>query len=585
MYILGINPGHNGTAALLKEGKIIACVSEERFSRMKNHFGFPHQAVKYLLDFAGIAPKEIDYVILSIFIGDKITIPGKKYDLFNESYTKKKGLKKLFAKLACKYPSLIGAIIDIKNSLEKSSSQKRIKESCEEIAGYFGIERRKVIYIDHHFAHALSACFNLPSDRKSLIFSLDAEGDSLCATVNVYDGISKSLARIAETTKGASLGYLYGITTIFLGMKANEHEFKVMGLAPYAKKEKVEKVYPIFKDVLSVDGLRFKSKFKMQYADAFLEDKMKFVRFDTISASVQQLAEDLTCKWVSNAINKTGIRSIALAGGVFMNVKANQKISELPEVESIFVMPSAGDESTAIGACLFGYKKYCDENNLEISPKPIKDLYLGPEYGNDYIENLIKGKNLAEKYIIRKSKSINLEIAKLLAKGEIVARCSGRSEWGARALGNRSILANPSDKDTIRILNETIKDRDFWMPFTPSILDKFGGRYFSNPKRIFAPYMVLTFDSTPLAQKNIPAAMHPYDFTLRPQLVTKDYNKDYYDIIEKFSKFTKIGGILNTSFNLHGEPNVLKPEDALHTVENSSLKYLAMGDYLFEKKP
>ncbi|MBI2632410.1 hypothetical protein HYW75_05380 [Candidatus Pacearchaeota archaeon] len=267
-----------------------------------------------------------------------------------------------------------------------------------------------------------------------------------------------------------------------------------------------------------------------------------------------------------------------------MNVKANKRISELPELKELFVMPSAGDESNAIGACFYGYKLLCNIYKINFNPEQLTHLYLGPEYDNKYIEELIKKKNLADKYKIRKEKNINLTIARLLAKGEIVARCSGKSEWGARALGNRSILANPFHSDTIRILNETIKDRDFWMPFTPSILDKFEKKYILNKKRIFSPYMAITFDSTEDAREKMPAAMHPYDFTIRPQIVTKEYNKDYYDIIEKFSKLTSIGAILNTSFNLHGDPNVLKPEDALHTVENSSLKYLAMGDYLFEKK-
>lgn len=584
MYVLGINPGHNGTASLLKDGKIIACVSEERFSRIKNHFGFPHKSIRYLLDFEGITPQDLDYVILGIFIGRKIKASGKKYDSFNNNYTKKKRLKKLFGNLVYKYPSLMGKIIDIKHAREERRTQKLMGNSCEEIANYLGIERRKVIYIDHHHAHALSTCFNLPSDRKSLVFTLDAEGEGLCATVSIYDGETKSLMKIAETKKGHSLGYLYAIATIFLGMKANEHEFKVMGMAPYAKQDKVKKIYPLFRDIIRVDGLKFKSKFKMQYADSFFEDKMKFVRFDTISAAIQQLTEDLTCQWVSNAIRKTGINSIALTGGVFMNVKACQRISELPEVEKIFVMPSSGDESTAIGACLFGYKKYCEENSILPSPSPIKDLYLGPRYTNDYIADLIKEQNLEKKYIIKKFKNINAEVAKLLAKGKIVARCSGRSEWGARALGNRSIIANPSNKDTIRVLNETIKDRDFWMPFTPSIIDKALKNYAKNPKNIFAPYMIITFDSTEKAQKDIPAAMHPYDFTIRPQEVTKSYNPDYYEIIDKFNKATKIGGVLNTSFNLHGSPNVLTPEDALHTVENSSLRYLALENYLFEKR-
>ena len=330
-------------------------------------------------------------------------------------------------------------------------------------------------------------------------------------------------------------------------------------------------------------GLEFESKFDMALADYFFEKEIKFQRFDVIAGAVQKLLEERVSEWISNAIKKTGIKNVALTGGVFMNVKVSMVVAGMKEVESIFVMPSAGDESTPIGGCFYGYLLYCEKNKLNFNPKPLEDLYLGPEYSDKYVEEIIKKQDLKNKYKIKKYNNINYKIAHLLAKGEIVSRCTGKSEWGARALGNRSILANPKNKDTIRVLNETIKDRDFWMPFTPSILDKFEKVYMINPKKIFSPYMALAFESTKKAREDLPAAMHPYDFSLRPQIVTKKYNKDYYEIIEEFSKLTGIGAILNTSFNLHGEPNILTPEDALHTVENSDLKYLAVGHYLFEK--
>jgi len=582
MYILGINPGHNGTAALLKDGKIIGCVSEERFSRLKNHVGFPFNSVKYLLEHFKINSSELDYVVLST-TGDLLKI-GKIYDTFRETYISKNLLKKIFGYCAYKYPIPTNLVIKMKKSLiDKTRDFNSKLKTKKMLSKYFKIPEEKILLIDHHLSHALSTCFNIKRNEETLIFSLDGEGDELCATVNIFNYKKNKIIRIAKTPKSASLGYLYAIVTLYLGMKPNEHEFKVMGLAPYAKKDKIDEPYNLFKKIIWLEDLEFKSKFRLQYADSFMNEKFKYLRFDNIAAAIQKLTEDLVVEWIKKAIKKTGIHNIALSGGVFMNVKANQKIYEIPEVKSLFVMPSAGDESTVFGACFYGYKKYCEENNVPFNPIPLRDLYLGPEYDDEYIENLIKRKNLYTKYKITKPKNINKEVAKLLAKGEIVARCSGKSEWGARALGNRSILANPKNTDTIRILNETIKDRDFWMPFTPSILDKYEKKYVINPKSMFAPYMCITFNSTEKARKEIPAALHPYDFTLRPQIVTKDYNPDYYEIIEEFSKLTGIGGILNTSFNLHGEPNVLTPEDALHTVENSDLKYLAMGSYLFEK--
>ncbi len=267
-----------------------------------------------------------------------------------------------------------------------------------------------------------------------------------------------------------------------------------------------------------------------------------------------------------------------------MNVKANQKIYEMPNVKKLFVMPSCGDESIAIGGCFYGYKYYCEKNNLSFKPIPIRDLYLGPVYTDEYIEKVIKKERLDKKCEIKKVVAIEKEVANLLAKGEIIARFVGRSEWGARALGNRSIIANPSNKESIRVLNQLIKDRDFWMPFTPSILDSDENKYIINSKHMESPYMVITFNSTEKAKRDLTAAIHPYDFTIRPQIVYESWNPSYYKLINEFKKITGIGAVLNTSFNLHGEPNVLSPENAIRTFKNSGLQYMAIGEYLIKKK-
>ncbi|HRZ85777.1 MAG TPA: carbamoyltransferase C-terminal domain-containing protein [Candidatus Paceibacterota bacterium] len=578
MYVLGLNIGHNSTACLLKDGKIIGCISEERFSRIKNYYGIPIKSIQFLLNDNGISIDKLDFIVLDNHYIDKEKENFTKS--FIEAYTDKSKKKKILSKLGYKFPKLFNSYLNRKESLK--NLKKREEKIRIQISTKLDYPIEKILVIDHHLTHTLSCLFNLTYEKNKnwLIFTLDGEGSGICASVSTYNG--HKLKIISKSKKTASLGYLYALTTLYLGMKPLEHEFKVMGLAPYAKKDKINELYPKLKDLFWFDDLEFKSKFNMVFSDYFLET-IKFYRFDNIAASVQKLTEELICEWINNAIKKTGICNIALSGGVFMNVKANKKASEIPEVKDIFIMPSSGDESNAIGACLYGYKEYCERNNIKFEPKPIKNLYLGPVYDNSYIEDLIKREELIKKYKIKKYKNINKEVAKLLAKGEIIARCSGKSEWGARALGNRSILSSAKNHETIKILNETIKDRDFWMPFTPSILDKYSKRYIVNPKKIFSPYMVITFDSTKKAREEIPAAMHPYDQTVRPQVVTKDYNKDYYEIIEEFSKLTGIGGILNTSFNIHGEPNVLTPEDALYTVEKSDLKFLVMENYLFEK--
>ncbi len=579
MYVLCLNIGHNATAALLKDGKILRCVSEERFSRIKNHHGVPFQSIRWILQDVGIQMNEVDCMVLD----DQYSVihdPHFGRNFFH-AYTQKSRMKKIASRVAYHYPRAFSKYYTFKESrIDKAKQRTHLQK---DLASLLGLPEEKIIITDHHLMHAFASLGNLDSDKKWLIFTLDGEGSGLCATVNFYDG--KNLKVLSKSSKTASLGYFYGLATLALGMKPLEHEFKVMGLAPYAKAHNVDEIYPRIKKLFWIDeqGV-FHSKFSMPFADHFFAKEMKHVRFDTLAAVVQKLTEDLCCEWVEKMIQKTGIHHIALSGGVFMNVKANKKISELDGVHDLFVMPSCGDESNALGACWYGYKMLALKEKMLFKPRPLEDLYLGPEYDEEYVEEFIEKNHLKEKYIIKKIKNVSLEIAKLLAKGNIIARCSGKSEWGARALGNRSILANPTHPDTIRILNETIKDRDFWMPFTPSMIDRFEKKYILNPKKIFSPYMAITFDSTVLAQKQLPAAMHPYDFTIRPQIVTKKFNKEYYELISEFQKLTGIGAVLNTSFNLHGEPNVLTPEDALHTVEHSSLRYLVLGKYLLEKK-
>ncbi len=361
-------------------------------------------------------------------------------------------------------------------------------------------------------------------------------------------------------------------------MKPGEHEYKVMGLAPYASTSDTDHVLNIMKRWLILDhkSLQFKTIVNAHTFLKLCNEKLKGQRFDWIAAASQKLLEVRIIEWVEAAIKKTGITTIVASGGVFMNVKVNKLIVDSPNVKRFFVFPSSGDESNAFGACFYAFKKLYPNDN----PEPIKDLYLGPsfEFGIDKTIKKLKG------FKVIKPKNLEVEVAKILARGEIVARFASRSEWGARALGNRSILANPSNSDVVERINRMIKNRDFWMPFAPTILSERASDYLINPKRVNSPYMMLAFDSTPLARRELKAAMHPYDFTLRSQILEKDYNPSYYKLIKEFEKLTRIGAVLNTSFNLHGFPIVLSPADALEAFKKSGLEYLALEDYILSKK-
>lgn len=585
MIILGINSSHNATAALLVDGKIIACISEERLTRVKNQAGLPILAIKEILKITNLKIADIDYLALnfkdpkvhlsySTFAGEKGKIVDFKKDNWKSVLMSILWrLKEYALENLPRSRYVIDHLLDIyyKNFVNSKMESQVLKDIEQKLK----IGKEKILWSDHHTAHIYSAIFSCPKiSDPLLVFTLDSMGDGNCATVSIYkDG---KLKIISKTPNGNSIGDLYTQTTAYLGMKLGEHEYKVMGLAPYADPKYFKSLYEKLKKLVSIKSdLTFKTSIHSYMFYRILPKIFAYQRFDNISGALQKLTEDTLTEWVRLAIKKTGIKDIACGGGVFMNVKANQKILELPEVKSFSVMPSSGDESTAIGAALWGY--------LEKEKKPItinlQDLYLGGEFSDQEIEKILSSdKNIDYKLV--KPKNIEKEVARLLSKGLVVARFKGKMEWGARALGNRSILAHPGNLDAIREINSQIKSRDFWMPFAPSILDTDEHKYLINNKKHFAPYMMVTFDTTTLGKQTLKAAIHQYDFTLRPQIVKKEWNSDYFNLIQEFKELTDLGAVLNTSFNLHGYPIVYTPKDALYIFKNSGLKYLAIGSFL-----
>ncbi len=590
MYILGIHQSHNATAVLLKNGIIIAAVSEERFTRNKNQFGIPFQSIKYCLDTAGITPEDVD----------KIVIPGSSWPNFISSLetsgrqhtTQYKFLYFLRAITNQFYSVLL--YIGYKFPILKMLSQAYQKlfyriisiifypQIIQLLIEKFGFKKEKIIIIDHHLAHAYSAVFASPfiSTKNSvLVFTCDGEGDGLCATISMLQ--NNTLVRKVAISEANSLGALYACVTVYLGMKALEHEYKVMGLAPYASVKNANIAYNKFSSILQLnkESLNFKHKYTPNLMDLVMIKEFYRIRFDAIAAGIQKLTEDLLTNWIREAIKKYKINTIACGGGVFMNVKANMLISQLPEVKHMFVMPSCGDESNAIGAVYWGYKELTGK-----TPSPLKDLYLGPQYSDAEIGATLRRLKIRQKYQVTSPKHLSRSIADVISKGKVVAIFHDRLEFGARALGNRSILADASRWEVVEMINKMVKSRDFWMPFAPVILDTWANRYLVNPKKISTPYMIMAFPSTTLAQQHLKAAMHPYDKTLRPQVIQENWNPFYYQILKDYEAITGMGGCLNTSFNIHGEPIVCTPEDAISTFERSGLKYLAMEKYLIQKK-
>lgn len=587
MYILGINVSKNATAALLKDGQIIACVQEERFTRVKNQSGFPFKSVEFCLNCAQISLKEVDLMAF----GAKNPFAAI-YFRTNENKSVKK-IRDLTTDLSfflAEVSKLVPFILIIYQSIYSFAhffftfAKPVIKYLyIHKLSQKLKFPKEKMVFFDHHLSHGFAANYIFEaSDKKRLVITNDGAGDSTCGKVFV---VKKDYwNEIAKTSNRYSLAYIYYYVTKLLGFIPDEEEYKVMGLAPYASKDQAENVVKILKNLIWVKGLSFRSKIERVSTLSFLKANMDGIRFDLIASGVQKLVEDLLTSQVKNAVFKTGIKEVVLGGGLVMNIKANMEVLKMSEVSKLLVCPSSSDESVALGACFLGYKSVCDSLGVEFKPMKLDNLYLGPEFAEEEIEIAIKKIKGNGKIRVKKlGKDASRIVAKLLAKGKVVARFSGRMEFGARALGNRSILADPRDFSVVRLINRQIKNRDFWMPFAPTILNERARDYLVNPKNNDSAFMMIGFKTTEKGQREIVAAIHPYDQTCRPQIIKKEDNPDYYDIIKQFERLTGVGAILNTSFNLHGEPIVCTPFDAIKTFENSTLEYLLLEDYLLKK--
>lgn len=425
-----------------------------------------------------------------------------------------------------------------------------------------GIGREKVRLIEHHRAHAVTCLHGAPERFREgplLVITVDGTGDGLSGTVS--ESREGGLARLRSWTTYHSLGELYGRVTIHLGMKPNEHEYKVMGLAPYAPEELAERGYRIFKNYvgLSADGLSLQvlcGKWGTGLSRKIRKD-FGGLRFDAVVSGLQRRTEEVILSLVRNWIGKTGIRKIAVAGGVFMNIKVNMLLAELPEVGDLFVFPSCGDESIPSGAA---YAAYAEERRRDPAlppPQSIRDVYWGPGYSEGEIEAALR--HFSDRISVEPCGDIEARIVDLLKEGNVVARFAGRMEWGARSLGNRSLLADPRDLRIVRKLNDAIKQRDFWMPFAPSILRERQSDYIENSKGLSSPHMMVGFRSKPAAERDLLAALHPKDLTCRPQIVEWEANPRYHCLLSRWEEETGCGGVLNTSFTSTGSRLSARP--------------------------
>ncbi len=601
MIVLGIHIETTASAALMIDGEVVACASEERFSRLKNDERYPRRAIDYCLAEAGISGHDVDVVALAseqllfstwatrvystFSIADHIRaqheywypiLYEKKTPLWVDVFRDKLDLEQ--------FPGSFADIIKLEKSYYGEEVWPALRADLHKgICAHLGISEDRIRHVEHHSAHAAYAYWSSPfRDEPVLVLTTDAWGDGLSATINVAE--KNRIRRIKSIpANDFRLARLYRYITLLLGMKPNEHEFKVMGLAPYAREPMIKGPYKVFSDTMQVTGTDFTWKENPPDMYFYFKDKLEGFRFDGIAGALQRYTEDILSAWVKNAISHTGLSRLVTSGGISMNIKANQIIGELDEVTDLFVGGSGSDESLALGSCFHVMAEHFHETGRSTSGWAPLRLTLGPSFSPAQVRAWVEENCLQERYVVEIGVSPD-RVAEALEQGNVIGRMAGRMEFGARALGNRSIIADPRSREVVDKVNRQIKSRDFWMPFAPSILEEACESYVVNPKNLWSPHMTIGFHSTELARREIPATLHSADHTMRPNMVRQKDNPGYHALIKAFEKRTGVGAVMNTSFNLHGLPIVCGPDDALHVFENSDLDMMLLEDVLIGKR-
>ncbi|GBD39755.1 Decarbamoylnovobiocin carbamoyltransferase [bacterium HR37] len=573
MVILGIADSMTSGAALIKDGIVVSAVSEERLNRQKMAWGFPWESIRCVLDVAGVGPEEVDAVAVAtenLFFRPR-ALPYDGWFKKDEGF-----LKETLLSVSSVVPLVLGA----KPVLRKSYYTIKSLLTRNRRGLITGILRKNfgltcpVKFVDHHFAHACSAYFTSGMDECTVI-TMDGAGDN--SSSHVYKVKDGRFEKLCDIDSFDSIGNYYAYITHICGFKAHKHEGKITGLAAYGK--------PIYVDLLkrfiSYEEGRIVNKGRLFYWSAIRGIRNALpasFNIEDLAASMQVVLEEICCQYVRYWVNRTGYRNVALAGGVFANVKLNQKIHELEEIESVFIHPGMGDEGLAVGAAFGLANELGATNGKGVVSYRLRDVYLGPEYSDEDIKREIDREGLSAEYV----RDIEPRIAQLLSDGYVVARFAGRMEYGPRALGNRSILYQPTDPSVNDWLNKKLRRTEF-MPFAPVTLKEYVEQCYKNVEgaEYTAKFMTITFNCTEWMKKHCPAVVH-VDNTARPQIIDMETNPSYYRILEEYRKITGLPSIINTSFNMHEEPIVCTPGDAIRAFKQGHLDYLAIGNFLIK---
>jgi carbamoyltransferase len=594
MKILAVTLEKCSGCAIFVDDRIVFSSSEERYSRIKSDSSFPLNSIKDGLNYTKLQGKDFDKVIIC---GNKISlIPSliNEYSSFSlEDQIKAMdeywypnlvlGENKSFLEVfkdkinleQFPYNTELGKNFDIfklQNPYSEEDGKNVSNFFKQALSSLLEINEEKIIHMEHDSCHAAYGFYGSPiRDDNTLIITADAWGDDLSGTLALYSKDDNEIKRVKEYHhKSFQLGRIYRYTTLVLRMLANEHEYKVMGLASYYNGPMIKKVEQVFDNMLQNDGLEF--IFNKDIPDIYdhLKNNLKNFRFDHIAAGLQSFTEKILVNWISNVCKYYNSKSVVFSGGVSMNVKANLEISKIPNIENFFICGAGTDETLPIGACY----NWAQMNG--VNPKPLTSLYLGSDAKYEEKDVL----SLSE-YTVKKFDSEEQILEKLL-EGKIIAICRGNMEMGQRSLGNRSIIADPRISSNVEKINNSIKKRDFWMPFAPIILSEYQDLLIKNPKNLESPFMTIAFE-TKDGKNKIPAAVHQADGTARAQLLKKEQNPILWNLIFKFYEKTGVPALLNTSFNLHGEPIVRTVNDGLRVFKKSELEVLWLDNHIIEK--
>lgn len=602
MIILGVHCGHNSSAALMIDERLVGAVQEERFTRRKNQVAFPAQSIRHLveahlagqpgrIDRVAFATKDVDPVGLALTrysdfsVHDHVTENleywrGVFYDdapndggYWREMYRKGQHLNRdqnldtRYMLSSMSLPELTRHVSDVMRP-----------EAMKSQFGWSG----PYDIVDHHTCHAYYAMYGspIPATRRAeaLVLTADSWGDG--KNWSAWSPRPDGTLELIAGGRDHGVARIYRFVTLILGMKPNEHEYKVMGLSAYSRsREHIGAAERVFFEACDFRDGKFVSDLPLRDSYFDLRQRLEGHRFDNIAAAVQNWSTAVTGAWMKHWLEQTGAKGVCFSGGLSMNIKTNGELSRLPGVHWLSVPASGGDETTALGACFTVAQKE------GITVEPLRHVYLGHIGEEDEWRRGVSAAG-ADPGAFEILEHVDVKgLAKVLAANFIVARCVGPMEFGARALGNRSILANPADVRNVQRINDSIKNRDFWMPFTPSILEEKADLYLVNPKKLTSRDMTIGFDTTERARQEIPAALHPGDFTARPQFVCHASAPDYWELIHEFEKLTGIPALLNTSLNLHGEPMNATVADAARTLAMSALEILAIpGNRLLCKR-